>query len=74
MLDMSSSLFGLQDSIFNPGAGEKVIFKVATHLATAKAAQKAAALNSKYAGNPSCCEIQERRHTLFMTQLEGCTV
>ena len=49
----------LQDSSFNPGAGEKVSFRVATHLATAKAAQKAAAPNSKYAGNLSSPEIQE---------------
>ena len=70
MLETSSSLFELQDSSFNPGAGEKVSFRVATHLATAKAAQKAAAPNSKYAGNLSYCELQERRRLLFMTQLE----
>ena len=40
----------LQDSGLNPGSGDKVTFQVATHIATAKAAEKAAGPNSKYAG------------------------
>ncbi len=43
--------FGLvQDNSLNPGTGDKVTFCVATHLATAKAAEKAGGANSKYAG------------------------
>jgi len=40
----------VQDSSLNPGTGDKVTFHVATHLATAKAAEKAGGANSKYAG------------------------
>ncbi|KAL0042476.1 hypothetical protein WJX79_001033 [Trebouxia sp. C0005] len=40
----------LQDNSLNPGTGDKVTFHVATHLATAKSADKAGGANSKYAG------------------------
>ncbi|KAL3155007.1 hypothetical protein ABBQ38_011531 [Trebouxia sp. C0009 RCD-2024] len=40
----------LQDSSLNPGTGDKVTFHVATHIATARAAVKAGAPNTKYAG------------------------
>lgn len=40
----------LQDNSLNPGSGDKVTFKVATNIATAKAAEMAAGPNSKYAG------------------------
>jgi len=40
----------LQDSSLNPGTGDKVTFHIATHIATARAAEKAGAPNSKYAG------------------------
>ena len=40
----------LQDSSLNPGTGDKVTFRVATHIATARAAEKADGPNSKYAG------------------------
>lgn len=44
----------MQDDTISPAAGDKVTFKVATHLAAAKAAANSAALNKKYAGK-SCC-------------------
>ena len=47
------SLGVLQDNSLNPGTGDKVTFHVATHLATAKAADKAGGANSKYAGMSS---------------------
>ena len=43
----------LQDNSLNPGTGDKVTFHVATHLATAKSADKAGGANSKYAGMSS---------------------
>lgn len=43
----------VQDNSLNPGSGDKVTFKVATHIATAKAAEMAAGPNSKYAGGLS---------------------
>ncbi len=43
----------VQDNSLNPGTGDKVTFHVATHLATAKAAEKAGGANSKYAGTSS---------------------
>ncbi|KAL3144539.1 hypothetical protein ABBQ32_004270 [Trebouxia sp. C0010 RCD-2024] len=43
-------LADLQDRSLNPGAGDKVTFCVATHIATARAAVKAGAPNTKYAG------------------------
>ena len=43
----------VQDNSLNPGTGDKVTFHVATHLATAKAAEKASGANSKYAGTSS---------------------
>jgi hypothetical protein len=47
----------MQDNSLNPGSGDKVTFRVATHLATAKAAEKAGGANSKYAGMyiKPCC-------------------
>lgn len=44
----------MQDDTIFPAAGDKVTFKIATHLAAAKAAANSAALNKKYAGK-SCC-------------------
>lgn len=43
----------MQDDTISPAAGDKVTFKIATHLAAAKAAATSAAPNKKYAGK-SC--------------------
>lgn len=47
----------MQDSSLNPGTGDKVTFHVATHIATARAAVKAGAPNTKYAGLPFQCTL-----------------
>ena len=52
----------VQDGSLNPGTGDKVTFHVATHIATARAADKAGGPNSKYAGVPYKLALSLRWH------------